>query len=157
MKLCRMSIVIECSSDCPRPENVEHLKTFIRDINSRIQLQPRMPQRNGSKGISKFLIQKIRNYLIFSKQLESTYFNSYVWHSNLSLTIFLELRIFESSEVYQQTIGEINEIALDEHGFSFSSIGDEFDFTIEVDENKPVNSINFEESDLIFESSQNFY
>lgn len=65
--------------------------------------------------------------------------------------------MFENSELYQQVIEEINNNSLDEHGFSFSSIGEEFDFTAEANENKQFGRITFEESDLLFDSSQNFY
>lgn len=47
---------------------------------------------------------------------------------------------------------------IDDREFSFSSIGEEFDFDVGKTENEFLNSCNeYEETDLIFESSQNFY
>lgn len=76
---------------------------------------------------------------------------------NLIQFSILEMIMFERSELYRKTLIEICENPLDDHGFSFSSIGDEFDFTTQTRENKITSLITFEESDLLFESSQSFY
>lgn len=65
--------------------------------------------------------------------------------------------MIEHSEIFKQ-VSFLNEKIVDDHEFSFSSIGDEFDFEIGITGNgSPKTYIDYEDSDLIFESSQNFY
>lgn len=66
--------------------------------------------------------------------------------------------MIENSELYK-SISTINNEFVDDHEFSFSSIGDEFDFNtdIKVNNESQKTFVKFEESDLVFDSSQNFY
>lgn len=65
--------------------------------------------------------------------------------------------MIETSEIYANTC-TLNDEFVDDCEFSFSSIGEEFDFEIVAAGNESSNAcIEYEELDLIFESSQNFY
>lgn len=64
--------------------------------------------------------------------------------------------MIEASEIYKKVYALNNEF-VDDREFSFSSIGEDFDFEIEnTGKEFPNTCIEFEESDLVFESSQNF-
>lgn len=68
---------------------------------------------------------------------------------------FLGILLLESSDVYKNLM-KANQNIIDDQEFSFSSIGNEFDF--EIDHSTEVNTqTQFIETDLLSESSQNFY
>lgn len=64
--------------------------------------------------------------------------------------------MIETCEIYKNVCATSSEF-IDDREFSFSSIGEEFDFDVGKTENEFLNACNeYEETDLIFESSQNF-
>lgn len=94
-------------------------------------------------------LEVISNYRI-NKKVILIVFRIFILNIKGLLTI-------ERSEIYKK-VCDLNNEFVDDREFSFSSIGEEFDFEIGITVNESSNAcIEYEESDLIFESSQNFY
>lgn len=65
--------------------------------------------------------------------------------------------MLENSSMYAK-VSALNDGFVDDNEFSFSSIGEEFNFDVDNERNRsPKYFIECEDSDLIFENSQNFY
>lgn len=149
-----MAIIIECKSMFISNDDIANLRLFIEGINQHSYFKPhKVPKIISETNIvPKNIVEKIRNHLKISHQQES----------NLNKRIYfdfhiLELIMLENSQIYKQ-VSALNNEFVDDTEFSFSSIGEEFNFEVDVEENRsPKTLMECEDSDLIFESSQNFY
>lgn len=111
-------------------------------------------------------LEKIMKQKCFQKMLlkKLGVISDYRINKKVILTVFRtfilnikELLKIETSEIYIKACALNNEF-VDDREFSFSSIGEEFDFEVGMAGNESSNAcIEYEELDLIFESSQNFY
>ena len=151
--MCHLNILINSKKQIAETDT-ENILQFMSEIYVHNLTKNYRPANFHEQfGITKNVIGKLFNYLSVTGQCESKINILFV----SAVYVSLGLNNLETSEIFKH-VTKFTDQDIDEHEFSFSSIGNEFDFSIGIDEQVLAESSwPLEEQDLILDSSQNFY